>query len=118
MQNVPWQKMLMRAEDYDERVIDRYRMWRGSFLSDEYLLGYIDDTIEWLGPAIERNFEVWGYSFEEYTPLVPMSRNPADFEEAVQDLKDFIVERGAWMDEYIEIILQYGHPSAVKKYDH
>ena len=72
----------------------------------------------YLGPAIDRNFEVWGYTFEEYLPLQPESRNPDSFEDAVEDMKDFIRERGAWMDEYIEVVQQYGHPSAVKKYNH
>ena len=31
-QNTPWQKMLTRDEDYDRRIIQRYRMWRESFL--------------------------------------------------------------------------------------
>ena len=118
MQNVPWQKMLTRDEDYDLRIIARYRMWRESFLSEEYLMDYIDETIAYLGPAIDRNFAVWGDSFEEYRPLEPKSRNPDSFEEAVKDLKDFIRERGAWMDQYIEVVQQYGHPSAVKKYNH
>ena len=118
MQNVPWQKMLTRDEDYDQRIIDRYRMWRESFLGEEYLMNYIDETIAYLGPAVERNFEVWGYSFTEYTPLLPQSRNPDSFESAVEQLKEHIRERGAWMDQYIEVVLQYGHPSAVKKYNH
>ena len=31
---------------------------------------------------------------------------------------EFLSERGAWMDQYIEVVQQYGHPSAVKKYNH
>ena len=118
MQNTTWQKMLTRDEDYDQRIIDRYRMWREGILSDEYLLNYIDEIVAYLGPAIDRNFEVWGYSFAEYLPLQPVSRNPDTFEKAIQDLKDFIQKRGAWMDEYIEVVQQYGHPSVVKKYNH
>ena len=117
-QNTPWQKMLTRDEDYDRRIVDRYRMWRESFLSEAYLMDYIDGIIAYLGPAIDRNFQAWGYIFEEYLPLEPESRNPDSFEDAVEDMKDFIRERGAWMDQYIEVVQQYGHPSAVKKYNH
>ena len=46
-------------------------MWRESFLSEAYLMDYIDESIAYLGPAIDRNFEVWGYTFEEYLPLEP-----------------------------------------------
>ena len=118
MQNTTWQKMLMRDEDYDKRVIDRYHMWRKSYLNEDYLMNYIDDVVAFLGPAIDRNFAVWGDTFEEYRPLEPESRNPDSFEDAVEDMKGFIRQRGDWMDEHIEVVQQYGHPSAVKKYNH
>ena len=81
-------------------------------------MNYMDETIAYLGPTIQRNFEVWGDAFAEYLPLEPESRNPDSFEDAVEDLKGFLRERGEWMDEYIEVVQQYGHPSAVKKYNH
>lgn len=118
MQYLTWFYMLCKDEKFVDRIIDRYRELRQTYLSDEYLLGYIDDVIEYLGPAIDRNFEVWGYTFDEYLPLKPEERNPEDYEEAVNQMKDFIVERGAWMDENIEILKQYCHESKVKKFNH
>lgn len=118
MQYIPWFYMLCKDEHFVNRVIERYRQLRESYLSEDYLFQYIDDTVAFLGPAIERNFEVWGYTFLEYTPLHPYERNPANYEAAVQQLKDFIHERGEWMDENIEILLQYCHESKVKKFNH
>ena len=118
MQDTLWQWMLTKDEDYCQQIIDRYRMWRESFLSEDYLMNYIDETIAYLGPAVERNFEVWGYSFEDYRPLEPDSRNPDSFEDAVEQLKTFIRDRGSWMDEFIETVQQYGHPSVNKRYNH
>ena len=118
MQDTLWQWMLTKDEEYVQRIISRYRKWRQSYLSEEYLYNYIDETLAYLGPAIERNFEVWGYTFEEYRPLDPDSRNPESFEAAVEQLKDYIHERGEWMDEYIEVVKQYGHPSVNKRYNH
>lgn len=69
MQNITWFYMMMKDENFVERIIERYWELRETFLSEEYLSQYIDQTIEYLGPAIGRNFEVWGYSFEEYRPL-------------------------------------------------
>ena len=117
MESTLWQQMLFRDEDYCLYVIDRYRYLRKNFLSDEYLMNYIDDTVAYLGPAVERNFEIWGYSFQ-ISMLEPEERNPINFEDAVSDMKAFLQQRGAWMDENIEVVQQYGHPSAVKKYNH
>lgn len=117
-QDTLWQWMLVKDEEYVQRIINRYRKWRQSYLSEEYLYNYIDETLAYLGPAIERNFEVWGYTFEEYRPLDPDSRNPESFEAAVEQLKDYIHERGEWVDEYIEVVKQYGHPSVNKRYNH
>ena len=52
-------------------------------------MDYIDETVAYLGPAIDRNFDVWGYTFEEYRPLDPDSRNPEHYEAAVEQMKDF-----------------------------
>lgn len=118
MQYIPWFYMLCKDEHFVNSVIERYRQLRESYLSEDYLFQYIDDTVAFLGPAIDRNFEVWGYTFPEYTPLHPYERNPANYEAAIQQLKDFIHERGEWMDENIEILLQYCHESKVKKFNH
>ena len=118
MQNITWFYMMMKDENFVERIIERYWELRETFLSEEYLSQYIDQTIEYLGPAIGRNFEVWGYSFEEYRPLAPDSRNPDDYADAVDQLKDFCRDRGYWMDENIDTLLQFCHPSKNKRFNH
>ena len=118
IQYIPWYYMLFKDERFVNRVIERYRYLRTTYLSEEYLNQYIDDTVAFLGPAIDRNFEVWGYTFEEYTPLRPAERNPENYEAALTQLKDFIHVRGTWMDENIETLLQYCHESKVKKFNH
>ena len=37
--------------------------------------------------------------------------NPASYEEAVEWMMDYIVVRGRWMDEHIDSLRQYCHPS-------
>jgi len=117
MQQNVWYFMLMKEEEFVQGIIDRYRELRGTWLSDEYLTQYIDDTVEWLGPAIDRNFEVWGSSFKKNL-IEPKERNPRNYEDAVAQLRDFCIDRGAWMDENIDVLKQYGHPSKVKKFNH
>ena len=118
LQAITWFVMYMRDPGFVDQVIERYRELRETVLSDEYMLSYIDDVVEYIAPAVERNFEVWGYSFEDYRPLDPDKRNPDSFEEAVDQLKEFCVERGEWLDENIEALRQYGHYSANKKFNH
>ena len=123
MPNQPSYFMIFKDEEVVERVISRYRELREGPLSDEHLLDFMDEAIEFLGPAIERNYKVWGYSFdaESLSPtnrLNPVERNPSSFEEAVQDMKDFIVGRGAWLDRNIENLRQYSHESINKRYNH
>ena len=117
MQDDLWYQMLMRDEDFTERIIDRYRKLRKTWLSDEYLEQYIDETLEYLGDAIDRNFSVWDYTFE--LPLLrPESRNIRSHEEAVAQLKEYIQLRGQWLDENIETIQQYSHASKNKRYNY
>ena len=71
---------------------------------------------EYLGPAIERNFERWEDSLRDDTLLTPAERNVHSHQEAVRQLKDFIRQRGRWMDENIESLRQYSAESRVKKY--
>lgn len=117
MQYCTWFYMLMKDERFVERIIERYQKLRETYLSDEYLNQYIDDTVAYLGDAVDRNFEVWGYTFEK-DMIYPEERNPQDHKEAVQQIKDFIVERGTWMDKNIEILKQYSHESKNKKFNH
>ena len=117
MQAGVWYFMLLKDEDFVQDIMDRYRELRKSYLSYEYISQYIDDVIEYLGPAVERNFEVWGYTFMK-DMISPAERNPRSYEEAVEHLKNFCEERGTWMDENIEILQQYSHFSRNKKYNH
>lgn len=114
-----WYMMLMKDEKFTDRIINRYRYLRRHYLSDEYLLNYIDEIVAYLGDAVDRNYDVWGYTFDEENDLlVPTNRNVRSYEEAIEQLKTHIVERGKFMDEHIESIRQFSSESKVKKYNH
>ena len=118
MQNCLWYVMLIKDEAFVEKIISRYQSLRKTYLSDEYLNDYIDGVISYLGPAIERNYEKWGYTFgEEYDLLKPTERNPRTYEEAVEKMKSFLEARTAWLDENIESLRQYCAESRVKKFN-
>lgn len=118
----PWFWMMVKEESFTDRIISRYRELRKGILSDEEMIAYINDTREYLGSAIERNYAVWGYSFDAgkmdfRNKLHPDDRNPGNYEEAIAQMKEVMLNRLHWLDDHIEILTQYSHESAVKKFN-
>jgi hypothetical protein len=112
----PWYVMLTKCPDFTEQIIDSYRELRQTYLSEEYLNRYIDETVAYLGDAIDRNFEKWGYTFEQENELLrPSDRTPQSFEEALELMRSCIHVRGEWMDENIESLRQFASESKNKK---
>lgn len=115
LNNKIWFKQLVKDPHFTDKVIRRYRELRKKQLSDDYLLNYIDETIQYLGPAIDRNNERWAHSFlQENDLLIPEDRNSRNYEEAVTQLKETLVGRGAYMDENIEALFARSHDSINK----
>lgn len=119
-QDKAWYDMLLKDENFTNKVINRYKELRKTYLSNDYIQKYIDDTVNYLGDSINRNFEVWGYTFTKEplkNMLRPYDRNYDSYEEALEQLKSFLEKRGEWMDENIETLKQYSHPSVNKVYE-
>jgi len=146
--NRGWFDRLMMCPDFTDRVIRRWHHLRGGTLAEERLIDYMQDVEDWLGTAVDRNFEVWGYSFDPFQ-VSPMARrrstyeervaraylyegmseeayqaairqarddllremNPASFELAMEQSRNFMIERGRFLDNHIEALRQYSHPS-------
>ncbi|MGF0019704.1 CotH kinase family protein [Sporofaciens sp. SGI.106] len=118
MQDCLWYFMLTKDEDFTDRIVERYWELRKTYFDEEYLDNYIDDVAVYLGDAIDRNYEKWGYTFQpEYDLLEPANRNPRSYEEAISDMKEFLHERIQWMDENIETVRQYSSESRIKKFN-
>lgn len=118
MKDRSWFQMLLKDEYFTQRVISRYRELRQSLLSEDYLYDYIDGVIDYLGPAIERNFVKWGDTFTDAkNKYADKSRNPESYLEAIEDMKYAIHMRGLWLDEHIDSLRQFSHESKVKDYN-
>ena len=118
-QDKSWYGMLLKNETFVNKVISRYKELRKTYLSNDYIQKYIDDTVKYLDSSIDRNFEVWGYTLTKEPlddMLNPSDRNYVSHEEAVEQIKSYLEKRGNWMDENIEILKQYSHPSVNKVY--
>ena len=85
---------LTQSPEFVDLCVDRYKQLRGSYLSDEYLLAYIDGAAQYLGSAAQRNSELW---YED---------GMDEFTEDVEDMKTYITERGAWLDEHFERLMK------------
>lgn len=118
MHEAVWFNMLIKDEEFVEAVIARYRELRKGVLSEDNLYSNIDRIQTYLGGAIDRNYDVWGYSFnEEKDYLKPASRNPRNYSQAIKFMKAHIHKRGIWLDENIESLRQYSAESKVKKFN-
>ncbi|WP_017415372.1 CotH kinase family protein [Clostridium tunisiense] len=116
MINSPLFNALIKDEKFVTAVIKRYKELRKETLSEAYLLSYIDETNQWLGSSVDRNYKVWGYVFDlsnynHMNYLTPVERNYTSYEQSVKQLKDFLVARGNWLDEHINTLYQYSHES-------
>ena len=119
LQDSLWYDMLFKDEKFVERVIERYYELEEKYLNDEYMNSYIDSVIEYLGPAIDRNFEIWGHTFRpEWDRLFDFYRNLHSYDEAIDQLKGYIKDRSDWMKENIESLRQYSAESKVKNYNY
>lgn len=124
LQNSMWYSYLFKDKEFVDRVVQRYYELRETFFDEEYVLNYIDETIAYLGPAIERNYEKWGYSFnseyngKKYDFLVPEERNVRSYDEAVMQLKTCVSERITHMDSHIERLYTLCHDSLNKNYNY
>ena len=108
--------MLMRDKDFVDAVIDRYEELRATYLSDDYLEKYIQDTVDYLGPAIDRNSERW-MDYIVSDQLQPAERNVHSQKEAVEKLADWLRDCGQWLDNNINSLYQYCADSKNKKYN-
>jgi len=122
-----WFDRLFMSPYFTTQVIRRWNTLRQGALSEERLINYMDDVEAWLGSAIDRNFDVWGFSFDyrnlshlAHRTLRPEERamgitvadlNPSSFEEAIEQKRNFMIERSRWMDDHIETLRQYSHQS-------
>lgn len=96
-----WFAQLVKDRDFLDLVVKRYKELRQDILSEEHIYALIDKYQAELGDAIERNFAIWGYTFDE-SFTNEEERELHSYEEAVEQLKRTIRERLAFMDEHLE----------------
>ena len=94
-----WFARLTRDRVFVDAVVEKWRQLRRDILSDESLLRFLDETGEQLADAIGRNNRRWAYVFR--LDMLSGDRDVFSYEQAQQQLRDFLVRRGAYLDENI-----------------
>ena len=85
----------MEDEDFEWEVFCRWEELRHGILSNEYLESFIDNTVEYLGSAVDRNFDrfpilgvyVW-----------PNREWPPTYAQEIENMKNWIEGRLEWVD--------------------
>lgn len=101
LSNSAWFDQLEKDPYFMDLVKDRYRELRGNLLSEEYLYRKLDEYQAYLGEAIDRNFEVWGFSFYQNLLIndTDTERDIRSYEQAVAQLENAIHERLLHLDQ-------------------
>lgn len=113
----PWFEQLLRDPTFTERVMERYQELRKNILSDESITAFLDETVAYLGPAVDRDWARWGYFYKDGGYLTPEyegqpDRNTKSHPEEVEKLKSIISEHGKWLDEHMDTLYQCVDPNA------
>jgi hypothetical protein len=106
LKDAPWFERLLEDRSFVDKIVDRYYELRKTTFSEEHMYELIDGTTDYLGPAVERNFRVWGYVFQG-NHLIHSSRNATSYEDAVSRLKNAIDQRFLFLDEHIKDLYEY-----------
>lgn len=87
---------LSQCPQFGQRLAQRYTQLRRHYLSEEYLLEYIDSTIAYLDSALSRDSGRWNPDHRDV------------YLEDIEKMRDFVIRRGAWMDthfaDYVTVI--------------
>ena len=100
LKNRAWFNRLLQDRAFVDKVVKRHHELRQGVLSTELLHQNIDDYQTELDGAIERNFAVWGYSFDANL-LSGEGRDLKDYESAILQLKQAITRRLDYLDLHI-----------------
>jgi hypothetical protein len=93
-----WWKRLLQDEEYVKLLRKRWDKNRATFMSDNELMNMVDSISAIPSAALDRNFERWPVFGEYIWPNYYVGNN---YNDEIEYLKDWIVERTAWLDDNI-----------------
>lgn len=94
MFNTIWFEQLFRDPYFVDMYITRYKFLRKNILSEKHLFKLIDDAVEELGNAIQRNNNKWKNTLSQQI----------DYDTEIRQIKDYITKRANWIDHNTAIL--------------
>lgn len=110
--SAPWFDRILQDPVFTATVINRYAQLRKSILSDEAIESFVKETIEYLRPAISRDWARWGYYYIDGNYLQPepsdgKDRNTHTYGEEVEKILNVLSRHGAWLDDHMDSLYQF-----------
>lgn len=100
--NNSWLDRVSQDPVFIDRVVERYRQLRQTTLSQEHIDELLKSYQDQLGEAIDRNFQIWGSSFEDNILVGKnaqgQSRDIRSYDEAMDQLNTMIKKRLEFLD--------------------
>ncbi len=93
-----WYFMLLKDMPFAEFIIDRYEILSEDILNKDYVNNYIDETVLFLTPLLERN--------------------GINVEDEIKECKKYVAMRSGWLDNNIDIVKRFAHETKAKEYHH
>ena len=97
-----WWQRLLRDPAFREALVERWRALRQTTLSTDHIFDVIDDAVFQLEEAQQRNFQRWPVLGQYVWPNP--APYPQTYEEEIANLKEWLRQRAAWMDEHIDTL--------------
>ena len=108
MAKADWFNKLCEDQAFVDKVCKRYQELRKTTFSEGHLFGKVREYQDTMGEAVDRNYAIWGYSFQ-LNLLVDKEvadRDPENYDEAKRQLLVCIHERLNYMDAHIKDLYQ------------
>ena len=96
-----WWARLMEDAEYRNVLVNRWKTLRASSFSTDSILANLRDTVQYLGSAIDRNYDRWPIMGEYVWPNSYVGRV---YQEELDFLESWIIARLTWMDSNMDFI--------------
>jgi len=99
-----WYEKMLEDSAFRVRLAERWHTHRAGALADDAILARIDEAHEKLEHAAPRNFERWKVLGEYVWPNDDGSEDRDSWDEEVDYMEAWLLERAAWMDGAVDTL--------------